>query len=258
MIEKLILPEQITRHIKNMQCEKDAGGCSANDVYKFYSPEKTLYLKTGCVPQELGKEYKIMSWLKGRLPVPEVIEWVCVGERDYLLMTEIGGEAAYDDYYLKNPLESVSLLAKGIKMLQSIEITNCPFRRDLDIKLKLAAEDIDNKDMSDWNKETERRFSSPQELLEYLIKNRPEKEDLAFTHGDYCLPNVFGIKSEVAGFIDLGNAGIADIWQDIALCIRSMRHNLSSYEYDDILLEQIGVPMNKEKLDYYILLDELF
>ena len=56
------------------------------------------------------------------------------------------------------------------------------------------------------------------------MNNQP-KEELVFTHGDYCLPNSFIKDNKTVGFIDLGNAGIADKWQDLALCIRSLEHN---------------------------------
>jgi kanamycin kinase/aminoglycoside 3'-phosphotransferase-3 len=66
--------------------------------------------------------------------------------------------------------------------------------------------------------------------------------------------------------IDLGDAGIADRWRDIALCWRSLRRNFDgSYggmvypDFNpDLLLEKLGIPVDREKLQYYILLDELF
>lgn len=43
-------------------------------------------------------------------------------------------------------------------------------------------------------------------LLEYLKTNRPPVMPSVFTHGDYCLPNVFGKAGRVTGFIDLGRS----------------------------------------------------
>ncbi len=86
------------------------------------------------------------------------------------------------------------------------------------------------------------------------------------SHGDYCLPNIFGIQEKITGYIDLGKTGIADKWCDIALCYRSISHNYSgryskkTYSgYDDLLLfHELDIEPNWEKIRYYILLDELF
>ena len=48
-----------------------------------------------------------------------------------------------------------------------------------------------------------------------------------FIHGDFCLPNIFADDSGLTGLIDLGRAGVADKWQDIAICYRSLSNNYS-------------------------------
>lgn len=108
-------------------------------------------------------------------------------------------------------------------------------------------------------------FRDPKELLDWLFRNRPE-EEAVLSHGDYCLPNVFGKGNRLTGYLDLGRAGIADKWCDIALCYRSLSQNYSgrfhgkAYSgYDDLLLfKEIGIAPDWKKIRYYILLDELF
>ncbi len=71
---------------------------------------------------------------------------------------------------------------------------------------------------------------------------------------------------KISGFLDLGKAGLADRYQDIALCYRSLQNNCSgayggkSYPaFDpDLLFEELGIQPDWEKIKYYILLDELF
>ena len=101
--------------------------------------------------------------------------------------------------------------------------------------------------------------------MDWLEENRPVCEPV-FSHGDFCLPNVLLQDGQVAGFIDLGDAGVGDRWRDIALCYRSLKHNFDGtfggkvYEdfNPDMLFEKLGLEPNQEKLRYYILLDELF
>ena len=103
-------------------------------------------------------------------------------------------------------------------------------------------------------------FSSPEELLTWLEDNRP-KEDIVLTHGDFCLPNVFIDEDKISGFIDLGKMGPADRWQDLAVVLRSLRHNFSG-KYSDgkpycefepqMLLDELGIEMDETKYKYYL------
>ena len=81
------------------------------------------------------------------------------------------------------------------------------------------------------------------------------------------LPNIFAKGDRISGFIDLGKAGPADRWQDIAIAIRSLDHNFDGRYFNgkpifdfkpQMLLDALGVEMNEEKYRYYYLLDELF
>lgn len=258
-MHNLFLPPRLSKLLSQMSVEENKIGCSTAGVYRFSSDTNTYFLKVEPTSGELEIEYKNILWLQDKLPVPQVIEWISDTDYNYLLLSEINGKMLCDDYYLQNPLLAVLILAKGIKLLQSMNIENCPINNSLDKKLKTAAENIKHNrvDMNDWESSSN-GFSSPQDMLTFLCSNKPKNEELVFTHGDYCLPNIFGDNEQLTGFIDLGRAGIADMWQDVALCIRSLWHNFNTKEYDSLLLKQIGIPINKEKLEYYILLDELF
>jgi len=62
----------------------------------------------------------------------------------------------------------------------------------------------------------------------------------------------------VSGFVDCGNAGIADPYQDLALCARSVAHNLGE-EWVPVLFARYGLDhVDERKVAYYQLLDEFF
>src|SRR5919202_4271847 len=63
------------------------------------------------------------------------------------------------------------------------------------------------------------------DLFQTLRLTRPHAEDLVFTHGDYCLPNIMIDAGQVAGFLELGSAGIGDRYRDLALAARSITYN---------------------------------
>lgn len=251
-------PPKLQTLLNGMQCEEDSIGRSTAGIYRYFNNKTSYYLKIQPTLQGLEREKHIMKWLQSRLPVPKKIYFKSYNDLDYFLMTEIEGEILCSHYYLDNPEKSVKLLADGIKMLQSIAIEDCPFDNGLEIKLEEALFNIENNlvDMYDWGENN--RFKSPMELLIYLKYNRPTDVELSFTHGDYCLPNILAKDGEISGFIDLGRGGMADIYQDIALCVRSLKHNYGTEDYTDLLFRHLGIEPNWEKIEYYILLDELF
>lgn len=122
-------------------------------------------------------------------------------------------------------------------------------------------------DMEDAEPDTfaEEGFKDPKRLLEWLNSNKP-KEDLVFSHWDFCLPNIYLSNGDVSGYLDLGGSGIAEKWLDIALCYRSLLHNFNGKytgkEYQgfsaDMLFKALGMKPDWTKIQYYILLDELF
>lgn len=261
----LDLPDKIKNLIGDERFSYDNVGMSASTIIIF--TDKILKIQT--ISEESEHEYQIMKWLQDKLPVPKVLANEKAGEKNYLLMTKVPGEMSCADQYMKNPEHLVNLLAEGLKMLWKVDISNCTYQHGLEEKLQMAKYNIQNNlvDIDNAEPETfgENGFESPDYLLKWLIANRPE-EEFAFSHGDFCLPNIFLSGEKISGYIDLGRAGIADIWQDIALCYRSLLHNFEGKYSDkkyqvfraDILFEKLDFVPDWDKIHYYILLDELF
>lgn len=251
--------------IEVIGAEEDTIGMSDSSVLVY--EDKVIKIEKFC--EESDREYKIMQWLKDKLPVPEVL---CRGkdkEKNYLVMSRLSGKMSCDEEYMRQPGVLAEALAEGLKMFWKVDVSDCPYSSDLDEKLRMAKYkvehglvDVDNVEPDTFGPEG---FENPQALLDWLIENRPE-EELVFSHGDYCLPNVFLKDGKVSGFLDLGRAGVADKYQDIALCYRSFLHNYEGKygggSYGDvnpeIVFEKLGMKPDWEKIKYYILLDELF
>ena len=145
-------------------------------------------------------------------------------------------------------------------MLWTVDVSGCPSKRHLDYKLEQASLRVSEGLQFDHEPDTYGReeFENAEELLLWLKEHRPEEETV-FSHGDYCLPNIFAEDNRISGFIDLGRAGTADIWQDIALCVRSLEYNTGKNEgYVNLLFEELGMAPDWDKIRYYVLLDELF
>lgn len=176
-----------------------------------------------------------------------------------------------DEEYLTNPDKLVEFVAMGLKQLWQVDVSNCLYKTSrIEERLKMARWNVENGLVDTDNVEPETfgegGFANLEELLIWLENNRP-KEDIVLTHGDFCLPNIFIDGNEISGFIDLGKMGPADRWQDIAIVLRSLKHNFEGKYFGgrifcefepEMLLDKLGIEMDEEKNRYYMLLDELF
>jgi len=259
------LPNTINKIIGNEKYITDNIGMSGSNVLLF--SDKVLKIQnTG---DEAENEYIMMKWLIGKIPVPNVFAYENEYGKSYLLMSKSGGEMSCSDYYMNNPELLMELLSKAVHMLWNVNIADCPSKINLDKKLEMAEYAVANNliDMDNVEPDTfgENGFKNPHELLDWLIRNRPD-EDLVLSHGDFCLPNIFFSKDAVSGFIDLGKMCVADRYQDIAICYRSIKHNFNgkyggkvySGFNSDMFFEKLGIKPDWKKIKYYILLDELF
>lgn len=203
--------------------------------------------------------------------MPEILARETADGKNFTLMTRVKGKMLCDREYLTDVPRLLDLAAQALRRMWSVDITLCPDRVSrLDGRLSRARHNVEHGfvDTEDAEEGTfgPNGFASPAALLSWLETHRPE-EDLVLTHGDCCLPNLFADGDSVSGYIDVGKMGPADRWQDIALCIRSISHNLDGRyshgrKYGDFapgdLLDRLGIPMDEEKYRYYLLLDELF
>lgn len=266
MIDINKLPKKILNQIKDLSYTMDDVGESDSTIAIF----ENMVLKIEKTSRQSNREYEILKWLKNRLPVPEIIGFEQQDGYNYLLMSKLTGSMACDKMNMQTPERVIEALAGGLKALWKVDISDCPYSSRLEDCLKLAAYNIKHNlvDVDDFNEDTlgENGFKNVEELYAFLMNNKPA-EDLVFSHGDYCLPNVFIDGNKAVGFLDLGKAGVADRWKDISLAVRSIKYNicdLYGLRYNEYLklknrfYSLLGIEEDKEKLRYYILLDELF
>lgn len=85
----------------------------------------------------------------------------------------------------------------------------------------------------------------------------PNRKTCATTSSDACLPNFMVEGSSFTGYIDCGRLGISDIYQDLALAVRSIERNLGQ-AWVAPFFRAYGVEPDQQRIAFYCLLDEFY
>lgn len=260
------LPESIRKITDGKPFTADSTGMSGSQVLIYDG----MVLKTEPKSRSAARTAEVMKWLRGRIPVPEVIAYEEDESRSHLLMTRIKGRMASNGYYLERPQLLYRMLARALEMLWNTDISGCPCEQTPDILLEEAERRVKegrvNMDYAEPDTFGENGFASPYELLDWLKANKPRSFEPVLSHGDLSLPNIFLNGDSISGFIDLSRTGISDKWRDISIALRSTEHNLSGRyggkvygTFDEAaFFDAIGIEPDRERIRFYILLDELF
>jgi len=254
------LPMNLRQAVSGYTWRQNNIGFSSAQVFRLEAKDKnSLYLKVDsrASKHSLLQEKLKLDWLKNRLPVPEVLLFAKDEANEYLLLSEVSGVTASDNSLKNHIPRTIEQLASSLKMIHSLPIEDCPFDMQLACKIELARERMINGLVEENDFDEERQDRTAEDLFEELLAIVPKDEDLVFTHGDYCAPNVILGNESLSGFVDLGNAGVADRYQDIALLIRSVLYNFGENWVENVFRFYDTEP-DWKKIHFYQLLDEFF
>ena len=251
------LPEPVQFHLKNHTSDGDnlkTESCA--DVYLYTHPKKpSLFLKvrnTRLVPQEsdLRTEKIAMSWLQGKLNVPSVICFHEECETQYLVMTQIVGVSGIHQDAMNDIPALIRLFAFGLREIHSISMDSCP----LDWRMEQYFswwEGLIEVGALDSQIPTGKTRAFLRNGLCSIKAGLPAEEELVFTHGDYCLPNILIHDGRLSGIIDWGYAGVGDRYRDFVAAYYTIRRNLGT-EWVPVFFEEYGLQeLDWDKLRTY-------
>lgn len=255
------LPGTLTAAIAGYEWQRITGGYSTAEVVRLERPgHPTLFLKAEARDGEgeVRAERARLEWIGERLPVPRVRLFAEDAAHDYLLTTGIPGIDASDDCYGRDIERLIDHLAEGMRRIHGLPIADCPFDHRIAARIEEARGRMQRGQVDEEDFDTARLGRTAENIFEELLRTRPADEDLVFTHGDYCLPNILLDGRRLSGFIDWGRAGVADRYQDLALAARSLEHNFGATGVPRLFAAYGIARPDAEKVAFYQLLDEFF
>ena len=254
------LPPALRQMVSDYRWRQNHIGMTSAKVFHLTAQNKnSLYLKIN--PQNSGcsllQEKLRLDWLENRLPVPEALLFAEDENNEYLLLSEIPGLAAIEDSLKNDVPQIIGELVNGLKMIHELPKENCPFSTRLEYKIEAARERMSKGLVEQEDFDDERQGRDGADIFREVLATKPPDEDLVFTHGDYCVPNVIIENGKLSGFVDLAEAGVADRYQDLALLTRSVCRNFGK-EFEESVFELYGVEPDWRKINFFRLLDEFF
>jgi kanamycin kinase/aminoglycoside 3'-phosphotransferase-2 len=206
----------------------------------------------------LAREIAALRWLGGRAGAPKLLWAGEVEGRPAMLAEALPGTALHD---LPQDRAEAGLIAAiaALRALHDLPIGDCPPDQRLEVKLSEAWRRIGAGEVRRSDFDPANTGMSPEDLWQVMLADRPDAEDLVFTHGDASLPNFIVSGAGAAGVVDLGLAGIADRYQDLALFVRSSAHNFPDLDTRELLAAHYPIPgLDERKLRFYLTLDEFY
>jgi kanamycin kinase/aminoglycoside 3'-phosphotransferase-2 len=172
---------------------------------------------------ELRDEAERLDWLEGKLPVPEIVHYLDDATGVYLVTEAVPGHALTEFNHENDALKRHMTveLAWGLRRVHALDPTGCPFDHTPARQLaRLESQLVEHSGTAPSDE-----LKAAYTFLNNLKAEQPSADDLVFTHGDPCLPNILIEGDRLSGFIDLGSAGIGDRYRDLALARWSLGYN---------------------------------
>jgi len=235
-------------------------GQSTANVYQIIQDTQHFYLKVSSISPYFSfqNEVDILHWLAGKLPVPRVQEYEIDSQNEYLILSNVAGHNCVEAMALLDPHLIIEQLALGLRQIHALDISDCPFNQRIADKLKHGYQRVINGLVDEDDFDPNHMGKTGQQIYTALVDLQPEEDDLVFSHGDYCLPNIIINSGQICGYIDLDRAGISDRYNDLAIASRSIASNFGQ-EYEQLFFDCYGLKtVDQEKIQYYRMMDELF
>jgi len=187
------------------------------------------YVKAGPAHREFvpDAEAQRLAWLAGYVRVPAVLGLGTEPDGTVWLHTAgLPGTSAVLGEWLTRPDHVVPELGRALRAFHdAVPVADCP-----------------------WTWSLADRLAGRTSVAEL---GPAPAEDLVVCHGDACNPNfILDAVGTSLGYVDLGLAGVADRWADLAPALLSLGWNYGP-GWEQAFLAGYGIELDSAKLDFY-------
>lgn len=173
---------------------------------------------------DLARERRHLVWLRGRHPVPVVVEFGEDDEGQWLVTDALPGDSAVAERWVARPDVAVAAIAAGLRALHDVDHRAFP---------------------PEWSNESW-ATRAPTGL-----GPRPTVSDPVLVHGDACAPNtLLSTDGWLVGNVDFVDLAVADRWADLAVASMSLEWNYGP-GHEPRFFASYGVEPDPVRIDYY-------
>jgi aminoglycoside phosphotransferase len=152
----------------------------------------------------------------------------------------------------------VRAIGRGLARLHALPVADCPFDEMPGTRLARARQAIDRNQVDTSQFDDRNAGVTPEMLYQRLAGAVPAPEDVVVVHGDATLENMLIGPNGQIGFIDCGQAGRSDRYQDLALVETDLRMECGREAIEEFKTAY-GIPnWNERKAAFFRDLYEFF
>ena len=219
--------------------------CSPEARVVYIEKDGGLFLKSA--PRgTLEREAAMTRFFHSRGMGAEVLAYISK-EEDFFLTRRIKGEDGTHREMLSRPEVLTDVFAEALFWLHSASFADCPAQDRLGEYFATARKNYEGGVYGPDFYPVGHTFTKADS---WRMVEEAERVFRANTliHGDYCLPNIMFDNGLFSGFIDLGNAGVADRHIDLFWGAWTLEYNLHTNRYRDRFLDAYGRSRVEEEL----------
>lgn len=199
-----------------------------------------------------------LRWLAAHIAVPAVLHFERSEEDAWLFTEEVEGRTLYQLLEAgTDPEILVDAAAVFLRQLHAIPAESCPFASDHRLRLLAAHERMSEGLVDSGDFDEEREGLTPEAVWAQMNALLPLISDSVVTHGDFSLDNLIWRDGGIVACIDVGRAGLADRYQDLAILWNGLGEFGPAMQRR--LFEAYGIEaVDRARLDFHLMLDEFF